>query len=95
MWELQRHMHSYIAPSVMAHAERQDDPLYWLETTYSEQRVDELFVELPSSKEELVAGIAAEAIVYDSTTNGGHEVYLHSQESIPWCDEDTYQCWYA
>lgn len=30
MWELQRHMHSYIAPSIMKYAQEQKDPLGWL-----------------------------------------------------------------
>lgn len=98
MWELDQHMHSYIAPSVAAYAQRQSDPLYWLEATLREQLADpdfDLDNEPVLGTDELANRIAEQAIVYGGTTNGGHEVYLHAWCSVPWCNEDTYQQWYG
>lgn len=112
MWELPRDMHSWIAPSIMAHAEKQPNPLEWLVDTLLEQNPIKTASGLKAdlNKEELmefwgdgssvywnplIQDIVKEAIEYGSTTIGGHEVFLHAGESIPWCDEDAHQMWYA
>ena len=93
MWELQTHMHSYIAPSVAAYAAKEPDPQHWLEVTLREQAPDEPIP--PLGVDGLANAIAEKAIEYDGTTNGGHEVYLHDWQSVPFCDEDTYLTWYG
>ena len=95
MWELQRDMHSYIAPSVAAFAAKEPDPRHWLEVTLREQSDDDAPPVMPLGMNGLCEAIAANAITYDGTTNGGHEVYLHAWQSVPWCDEDTYLTWYG
>lgn len=111
MWELQRNMHSWIVPSIMAHAEKQRNPVEWLVDTLLEQAPIEAHTTLKKdlSKEELIKfwgdasvywnpllqDIAKGVIEYGSETNGGHEFYLHASEYIPWCDEDYYQTWWA
>jgi len=43
----------------------------------------------------LLQEIADKAVEYATTTNGGHEVYLDSHTSIPWCSEEEYQTYWS
>ena len=110
MWELQSHMHEYIAPSIMAHAEAQPDPLGWLCERVVDLSCDEpdYEVEFPKLRAEyadaegkpiywgpLIERLTDAAVQFGSTTNGGHEFYLDGWTTVPWCDEKTKEMWYS
>lgn len=111
MWELQQSMHSWIVPSLMAEAKKQDNPLEWLvdrfldqiwesfkdetEAQLRKQELMEFYGDKPIYWGPLLEDIADRAIAHGSTTNGGHEVYLDEFTSIPWCDENTMLEWYS
>ena len=109
-WELQTHMHGWVAPSIWHTAKTADQPEVWLAERWADQRWDEstgadaydalvekaLEIMRDVGDELLVDAIALHAIENEnSTTNGGHEVYLDGWTSVPWCSEDQYQEWYA
>ena len=98
-WELQQHMHQYVAPSIAYYARyRTECSATWLANRYADQRWDSdgpvedyqrLTVEASSlAWDVLVDAIADKAIEYSTTTNGGFEVYLDGWYSVPWYIED-------
>ena len=109
MWELQRIMLSWVAPSIYKEAMAQGslkDALLWLAKRYADQRwnegdTQERYEELVDRAIETMDGylvvdaLAELAIEYSATTNGGHEVYLDAYTSVPWCSEDEMLAWYS
>jgi hypothetical protein len=101
MLELPRDMHSWIAPSLMAHAEKQELPLRYLIKLLNvdDEMVDELVAfynpETPIYWNPLLEDIQKMVIEYDATTNNGEEFHVDDYSTIPWCDEDTYLKWYS
>lgn len=103
MWELQRDMHSWVAPSIFKTYKEEDRK--WLNQRYADQRWDEDTGDKGYKKLEqkanqfsldvLIEEIANNAIEFGSTTNGGHEVYLDDYTSIPWCFETEVLTWYS
>ena len=103
-WELQRHMHGLVAPSIDKAARSQPYPKSWAAVKYADQRWDEAtgnagydgLLEHAESMEydTLVEEVANRAIQNSSTTNGGHEVYLDGWTSVPWCSDDEQLIWY-
>jgi len=103
-WELQTHMHDHVAPSLHKYAQQQDDPNEWLVTMYVDQRTamwgeDNVCPDTGTharslSYDALLDMVAERAIEHGTTTNGGHEVYLDSHTSIPWCSEDELHEWF-
>lgn len=103
-WELQSHMHEYVAPSIDKAAQAKADPILWLAHRFADQRWDEdtgeagydALVEqalgLPDESI-LLEAVAEFAIENGSTTNGGHEVYLDDCTSVAWCTEDELLAW--
>ena len=105
-WELQQHMHSWVAPSVHKAASEHEDPHEWLALRHADQRWDsdtgtEGYNKLAEyarshlSYDVLVRDIADHAVEYSTTTNGGWEVYLEEWTTVPWCTEDDMLSWYA
>jgi len=110
MWELPTHMHSWVAPSILAslahNTENSDEAITQLRSWYVDQRLpDDGFDEDDIARlrgeaamrdaTTLLYEIADKAVEYATTTNGGHEVYLDSHTSIPWCSEEEYQTYWS
>ena len=110
MWELQRHMHSWVAPSILAslahNTENTAEAVTQLRDWYVDQRLrDDDFDEDDIARlhgeatmrdaSTLLQEIADKAVEYATTTNGGHEVYLDSHTSIPWCSKEEYQTYWS
>ena len=110
MWVLQTHMHSWVAPSILASltnsTESDEESVAQLRSWYVDQRLpdddcdEDDIARLQGEAAMLDASvllqdIADMAIEYGSTTNGGHEVYLDSHTSIPWCSEDEYHTYWS
>jgi hypothetical protein len=108
-WELQQHMHHRVAPSVWHYAQRKTTvPNDWLAEIWADQRCTEdpdthheLLCEATDlgdrlSFQDVAQQIATWAIENEnSTTNGGHEVYLDGWTSVPWCSDEQVEDWYA
>jgi hypothetical protein len=64
-WELQQHMHSYIAPSIYAAAQNEDDPKLWLARRYADQRWNAQADAADETGEDIVSG-GADKAEYDA-----------------------------
>jgi len=110
MWELQSHMHSFIAPSVLKAAAEEPDPDDWLARIYADQRWDtsepqkkyDKLVEQADRllkdgcRDSVIEAIVEKAIEFGSTTNGGWEVYLDDgYTSVPWCSDEEHEQYWA
>ena len=91
-WELQGHMHEYIAPSIAAYCRNTE---YTLATLYADIfGTDGLAGAARRTPEEIMDALVAEVIAYAATTNGGHEFYIDGWTSIPWCSDEVRDLWY-
>ena len=107
-WDLDRHMHQYIAPTVWKAAESKEDGILWLTGIYADQRWDEstgqagydaLLEEALDRHSEagLLLAVCEAAQEAGMTTNGGWRLYLDSRclHAIEWCSEDEMLAWTA
>lgn len=103
-WELQTHMHGYIAPSIHKAAQEENDPHGWLCERYADQRWDEstlmaynrLVADAGNfAQDTLINEITESTIAYASTSNGGHRVYLDNHTGVEWCTENEMLAWHG
>lgn len=107
-WEMSQHLHSRVISSLDWYAGRQEDPGHWLASMYADQRwedetgqagYDALYqqgIELASlSWDTLLSEVADWSIEQGLTTNGGHEFYVDDWTTIPWCDDEYHDQWWA
>jgi len=103
MWELQGHMHQYIAPSIDKASNGEDNPREWLEFRFADQTSNEdcsdyddrVAIAKDLATDTLINSIVDNAIEYAGTTNGAWEVYLDEWTSVPWCSDEECLEWYA
>jgi len=104
MWELQSHVHHLIGPSILKHAQEQEDPLGWLCKRVTDlsweddQDYDAMVAELRADYADaegkpiywgpLVERLTEAAIEHGSTTNGGWEFYIDDYTSVPFCEDE-------
>lgn len=87
-WELPSDMHEYIEPSIAkAIAENVIDP--------SQFEVVRSLGELATQQNLVVRALTDQALERSSVTRGGHEVYLDTWCSIPWCTRDEMLQWWS
>lgn len=102
-WELQRHMHVAIEPSIRAYLDREDDPekelaRLWADSLWDdedcEKGYDELVAEAYESMShginDMIERLRDRVIEISTTTNGGWEFYADpgGWNTIPWADEE-------
>ena len=105
-WELQRHMHGRVAPSILKTALLSDDGeeeyliRAYADQLWNEELVYEILLMEANTIYEcgshlLLEKVAEFAIEVSTTTNGGGEVWLNREgcTSIPWCSDDEYEEW--
>lgn len=101
-------MHRRVITSLDWYAGTQDDPEAWLATMYADQRwaafsgqegYDALYqrgIEVAQlSWDGLLSEVADWSIEQGRTTNGGGEFYVDDWTTIPWCDAEYHEQWWA
>ena len=90
-WELQEHMHEYIAPSIAAYCRENG----YLLSDLCADTIVALTVDTGKGPEEIMNALVEQVKEYATTTNGGHEFYVDGWTSIPWCSEEDMLLWYS
>lgn len=83
MWELQTHMHAYIAPTIAQALERGDIPEDLLDPDLAPDDIAQ------------VHALVTRALAYRATTTGGGALHLDARTTIPWCSHDDMLAWYT
>jgi len=92
-WELQGHMHEYIAPSIAAYCR---DNGYLLSDVYADTLGTDGHAAAARRNPEEIMGELVEAVkAYATTTVGGHAFYIDGWTTVPWCSEEIKNLWYS
>ncbi len=97
-WEMQHHMFSRIAPSILAHlngnCDGEEKQREWLLERLKEHNAD---VWPESSLDSLIDSLCDYVTEVATTDNGGHEFYLDPEgyTTIPWCQDDDLHTFYG
>jgi hypothetical protein len=102
-WEMQRDMHSLVAPSIFVEAQTRDDPMAWLAQCWANtvwEKGDDWDAIIRSAVDDgeqaITSQLAQAAIEYATTENGGFAFYLNAHgDTVPWCSDDELGAWYG